>query len=259
MAHLGDIYYERFGTGPTVVLVIGFGQDSTAWGFVVEKLAPEHEIILIDNRGCGRSAHPVEPFTMDDLASDVIAVLDHEKAGKVTLAGQSMGGAISQLVAIRRPDLVRQLVLVNSFNRVDNHAKIAFEGLYQLLESGVSLDTVVTCLVPWVYSSEFLALPGCLDSIIQAANTNPYPQPVHSYRNQLDALAAFDSTAHLANIQAPTLILAGQHDVLIPMSAAIALSNNIKRAHLQVINSAHGGHIELPDEVASLIHQVTVQ
>lgn len=259
MAYLSDIYYERFGDGPTVALIIGFGQDSTAWTFVADKLAAEHEIILIDNRGCGRSSHPTRPFTVDDLASDIISVLDHEQIGRITVAGHSMGGAIAQLVAIRRPDLVRQLVLVNSFNRIDHHAKVAFEGLYQLMDSGASLEQVVTCLVPWVYSSDFLRQPGCLDQIIEAANNNPYPQPVYSFRNQLDALAAFDSTDQLTNIKAPTLILAGQHDVLIPMSAAITLANDIQKAHLQVINSAHGGHIELPDEVSALIHAVTVE
>lgn len=246
-------YYEVIGSGPPMVLAIGFGQDSTAWTFVADLLKADHQLLLVDNRGCGRSPHPQDSFSVADLAGDICAVLDLLDWSAVTVVGQSMGGAIAQTLALARPNLVSELVLVNSFSVVDRAGLAAFEGIQSLLEHGTELADVVRCLAPWVYSSEFLSAPGRVDEIVAAALANPYPQPTHSYVNQLEALKSFDSTPLLPTVSAPTLVIGGRQDRLIPPDQTEALAAALPNSTLTMLPTGHGSHIERPDLVAQTI------
>lgn len=244
-------YYESQGVGDPVFLVIGFGQDTSAWQFVAPMLE-NRQVVVMDNRGCGQSPHPVEPFSLEDLADDVSALADELRLHAIDMVGQSMGGAIVQTVALRRPDLVNRIVLVNSFSKVATAQGYAFESLGRLLEHGASLEDVVRSLCPWVYSSEFLAPPGTMEAIVAAAQAAP-PQPVHSYFNQMNALRAFDSTSWLTEIGEQTLVIAGDQDLIVPLPQSRELARRLPNAELEVITSGHGSHIEKPAEVAAAI------
>lgn len=246
-------YYESQGEGDPLFLVIGFGQDSSAWQFVAPLLTGR-QVVVMDNRGCGQSGHPIEGFSIEDLADDVAAVADELGLTAIDMIGQSMGGAIVQTVALRRPDLVNRIVLVNSFAKVQVAQGYAFEAIGRLLQNGTSLEDVVRTLVPWVYSSEFLAPPETIDMIVAAALAAP-PQPVYSYFNQLEALRAFDSTQSLPQINSQCLVLAGDEDLVVPLPHSRKLAMCLGNAELEVISAGHGSHIEKPAEVAAAIQR----
>ena len=247
------IYWQRRGSGPNLTLVIGFGQDSSAWQFVADELAHDFSLLLIDNRGAGRSPNLDESLLLEDLASDLIHVHSELNVSETAIVGQSMGGAISQLVALEDPTLVSHLVLLNSFAVLPTAPRLAFEAVYGLLKHGASLEDVIGNLSPWIYAGDFLAAPGRIDELISAAANNPYPQPIHSYRAQLDALTAFNSADLLPGIGQPTLVIGGSQDLVAPPAATDSLALGIRGATLTYLDTGHASHIEAPAEVADVI------
>ena len=109
------IAYELRGTvhgrRPWLVLVQGMGFDRLGWGPVLGKLRGRFRLVLVDNRGCGRSDRPAGSFSVADMAGDVVAVLDAAGIRRAHVLGASLGGMVAQEVAITRPELVEGLVL----------------------------------------------------------------------------------------------------------------------------------------------------
>jgi len=104
------------GDGTPMVLVHGLGGSSLAeWYGVGPRLAESRRVILVDHRNHGMAPKSTRPYEIDDLADDLAGVLDRVVVGPVDVVGYSMGGAIAQTLAHRRPDLVRRLVLVGTF------------------------------------------------------------------------------------------------------------------------------------------------
>ncbi len=247
------IFWQRRGSGPNLTLVIGFGQDSSAWKPVADELVRDFRLLLIDNRGAGRSPNLDESFLLDDLAQDVIGVLTELGVSETAVAGQSMGGAISQLVAAEQPSLVSELILLNSFAALPTSPRLAFEAVYGLLTIGSPLANVIGNLSPWIYSGEYLSAPGRIDQLIDDAAGNACPQPVHSYRAQLDALTAFDSSALLPSITQRTLVIGGIEDLVAPPAASSELAARIPNSTLTFLSTGHASHIEAPVQVATTI------
>ncbi len=248
-----SIYWERHGSGPNLTLVIGFGQDSSAWQLVADELARDFTLLLIDNRGAGRSPNLEESFSLDDLADDAIGVLTELGISETAIAGQSMGGAISQLVALKQPALISEVVLLNSFAAIPAAPRLAFEAVYGLLSHGASLEDVIANLSPWIYSGDFLAAPGRLKQLVQEAANNPYPQSIHSYRAQLDAISAFDSSSRLPEIGQPTLVIGGVEDLVAPPASTDTLASGIPNSTLAFLQTGHASHTEAPGQVADTI------
>ena len=108
------IHYEVTGrVGRTPVLMIqGLGASKNAWNLQRIAMATRFRCISFDNRGAGRSDKPTEPFTLEQMADDAIAVLDAAGIETAHVVGASMGGVISQIVAVKYPQRVRSLTLV---------------------------------------------------------------------------------------------------------------------------------------------------
>src|SRR4030042_1454122 len=107
-----SLQYETTGEGDPVLLVTGFGADTMAWMLNLAPLAERYKVVTVDNRGMGLSDRPHTPYTIEMMADDTIALLRQLDLGPVHLVGHSMGGLISQHVALKSPELLRSLVLM---------------------------------------------------------------------------------------------------------------------------------------------------
>jgi pimeloyl-ACP methyl ester carboxylesterase len=106
-----DMWVERRGTGPDVLLIAGLGDPAEAWQFQLEALADRYRLTAFDNRGAGRTPLPAEPFSVATMADDAAALLDALEIRAAHVAGFSGGSAIAQELALQHPGLVRSLVL----------------------------------------------------------------------------------------------------------------------------------------------------
>jgi pimeloyl-ACP methyl ester carboxylesterase len=250
------LYYEREGSGDPLVLIVGYSCDLGQWSAVRPLLASEFSLLLIDNRGVGRSECPDGPYSVRLMANDVAALMDRLNVRKAHVLGHSMGGAIAQELARSRPELVDRLVLANSLIKFPAHSAVAFRWLLQLREAGLPLRVLIEGALPWVNSRRFLADPENVRAAIEGGLANPFPQSLAGQRRQLEALLEFDSGPWFRQIAARTLVVAGEGDICTGMGESERLAEGIAGARL--VRIPEMGHVplqEIPGEFARLVRE----
>lgn len=107
-----ELYYELIGRGKPVMLIAGLASDSQSWLPIVESLSAQFQVILLDNRGVGRTQPHSAASSIEQMADDCISLADHLGIAQLSLVGHSMGGMIALSCAARYPQRVQQLVLL---------------------------------------------------------------------------------------------------------------------------------------------------
>ncbi len=254
------IYYEEQGGGDPVLLIMGLAADSAAWMFQRDDFAERYRTILFDNRGVGRSSKPPGPYTTAQMADDAVAVLDALGVGRAHVVGVSMGGMIAQELALRHPQRVRALVLGCTYARPDETVKqtlatalTAFggasdaEGTIQLKMTQIDPMAFFQLLVPLTFSAQFLTdkLPVLMQVF---AGTIQHGFSLEGILAQVAATQSHDTFERLGQIRAPTLVIAGERDQLIPALNSDLLAARIAGAKLvKVPGGSHGFNFELPE------------
>ena len=235
------IHYEQVGdrSAPPVLLIMGMGLSSRAWDTLPVRLAERFRVIVFDNRGTGRSGRAGWMYRMRDLADDAAAVLDAIGVPQSDVFGISMGGMIAQELAIRHPHRVRRLALGATFaSWLRGHKpslRSALELLLLVLQRGsVPHERLGRLLV----SREF-----------HAANPSRAPEwiarsgrpDVRCAVAQMAAIMSHAALHRLEQIRAPTLVITGDADRLVPPRNSEVLAANIPDARLLVLRGA--GHV----------------
>lgn len=239
------LHYEVTGRrhAPAVVLIQGLGGDKNGWILQRAVLGLKYRIVAFDNRGSGRSDKPTGDYDLQEMADDAIAVLDAARIDTAHVVGLSMGGAISQIVALKYPHRVRSLTLVATACR--NH-KWREELLREWAEqaqihglSSMSKDAARWMIGPRSFR-RILPTLGWLGPLA-------FTMPSEAFASQVGAILATDQTlsSELTNITCPALIVVGNQDILTPRGDAEELAELIPTAELVVISgAAHGVTIE---------------
>jgi pimeloyl-ACP methyl ester carboxylesterase len=232
---------DDVGPGPVLVLLHGFPMDRSIWRNQTAEIGLTYRIIAPDLRGQGASPAPDGTYAVDLLADDVIDLLDAlELEEKVVVGGLSMGGYVAMSLVLRYPDRFRGLILMNTRAAADppSTANVR-EELAQILEQTGKTDVIVDQMLfklfaPSTYSSHH----ELVDRVKwHALHANPI-----GLANTLRGLAIRpDRTHELTKITMPTLVLAGEHDQLIPLDDSKVLASGIPNAQLVTIPGA--GHL----------------
>lgn len=243
-----DIWYEVKGSGRPVMLVAGLAADNAFWLPSLDAIAARHQVILIDNRGAGRTTPLAVRTSMRAMADDCMALAAHLAIPKLTLVGHSMGGMIVQDCAIRYPDAVDRLVLVSTAPNAsprDNALFATWSALFSALDRALWFRN----LFFWVLSPAFLGAGKSLDALVELASAYPYQQTPAALANQVAAIAGFDARNRLSSIRARTLVLHGTLDLVFAIAGAAALAKSIPRAAFEPVEgAAHSFPIESPPE-----------
>ena len=242
-----DIYYELHGRGSPIILIAGFSCDHNFWSMMVDELAKHHQLLLLDNRGIGQTDTPDSTYTIELMATDVMGLVKILGLKSPTIVGQSMGSAIGQVIARKYPTDIDKLILINTFSQLTRLPEVVFELIRDFQHINLPLKYCVQSVVPWVYSNEFLSQPNQLQNLITLAEKNPYPQSMVGYQGQLDALKAFCSSEWLNEINAQTLVIAAEEDIIAPIAGARGVADGIgSNASLVIIPGGHASPIEQP-------------
>lgn len=252
------IYYETRGQGEPLALIFGFAGSSRGWGEPFVKLLElRFKTILIDNRGTGQSDKPEAPFSMADMAADVASVLDHAKIERAHVMGISMGGMIAQEFALNHPRRLRGLVLGCTLCGIAHSVPGDPEVLAALqvnpdqpLAPQVERLLAACCAKPFLASSRGQAVVE--DRVAEVMN---YPMtPTHTYQLHFAAIGGFDTFERLPQIKAPTLLITGTSDLLVPEINSEIIKERIPGSRLHKIPGA--GHVffwEAPEETAAVV------
>ena len=235
------IHYEVTGrVGRTPVLMIqGLGASKNAWNLQRIAMATRFRIISFDNRGAGRSDKPTEPFTLEQMADDAIAVLDAAGIETAHVVGASMGGVISQIVAVKYPQRVRSLTLVCTACR--NHP-----WRQELLQSWAKTAEEKGMIEVGKEAAQWVMSPRSFRRLVPAFTwMGPLAalRPRHSFVSQIHAIldTREDLVDQLSTITAPTMVIVGNQDILTPRGDSEEIAERIPNAELVVISgAAHG-------------------
>jgi pimeloyl-ACP methyl ester carboxylesterase len=245
-----SIHYERHGTGSGVPLVLIMGIGATCQGWLVlqvPELSRDRPNVIFDNRGAGRSEDPGEDFGTVDLARDTLALLDELQLERANVLGAFLGGMVAQELAILAPERVHTLTLVGTFARADARRRMLLEQWRALAESQVSYEARVKSRLIWSLHDLTFEQSDIIDSMLQFYLEQDAPLEGKVVQRQIDACLAHDALDRLDQIQAPTLVVCGEQDLVAPLPLARQLANRIPQARLVPIPGA--GHL-VPVEMA---------
>ena len=247
-----DIRYEVEGDGPeTVVLINGLADELESWGYQTPALLEAgYRVVTIDNRGIGKTSKPAGPYTAELLADDAYAVVQHLGLARYHLMGVSMGGMISQSYALKHGAELLSLTLACTYAAPGPFCSRMFE-MWADTASTMGVPHVMRDVTLWAFTLDFFRERG--DELAEFETAMRYmDQPVPAYLAQLAVIQNFDESARLGELaEIPTLVLAGEEDILIPTRLSRELSELIPGSTFRTTPGGHGCIWEHPDEFNS--------
>ncbi|GIW72778.1 MAG: alpha/beta hydrolase [Planctomycetota bacterium] len=249
------LHYVQEGSGPDLLLIMGLGASHLAWEPLVELLRPHFRLTRFDNRGTGLSDQPAGPYTMAELADDAAGLLTALGIERAHVFGVSMGGMIAQHLALRHPERLERLVL-GCTSAGGPHAVLPEPWALAILtrpRAGRSVEEYVREAVPILFAPGFAeAHPEVIEAVCRRAAALPTPDA--GVQSQLAAIMDHDVSARLGEIAAPTLVVTGELDVLVPPANSELLARGIPGARLLVLPGvAHAFIQEAPEASAELL------
>ncbi|WP_162914911.1 alpha/beta fold hydrolase [Desertibaculum subflavum] len=236
----GEIYYEKVGSGPALMLVPGLsGVGVAGWRPQIEAFAPHFTVITHDHRGCGQSTHSRITYSVDQMAADALKLMDALGIKQAHYVGHSTGGAMGQIIAGKHPDRIGRLVLSATWRVADPFFKLQFKVRKRsLLDSGVEAyaEAAALALYPPAYIRDHA---DQLERERQAGLAAASAPEITASR--IDAICAFDGTPHLKSIRAPSLIVVAEDDTVTPRYLSDDLKAHLREAQYEIL--PRGGHL----------------
>jgi pimeloyl-ACP methyl ester carboxylesterase len=247
-----SIYYEVVGRGNPVMLVAGIASDSASWSPLVPLLEKRYKLLLIDNRGCGRTRAADGEIGIDDMVTDCVGLLEHLNIPIVDVVGHSMGGMIAQRMATRFPHRVRKLVTMSAGNVVEDKQKALLKDMAELYVQ-IAPQLWFRLLYQWLFSPAFFMEAEAAQASAEASASYQYRQSPMNFARQVAAVLRM-TPIEVAAIRCPVLAIAAGMDQLIAPYEVAAAHTGIPDARMVTIEGvAHSAHWEAPDLVAETI------
>jgi len=239
-----EIYYEIRREGTPLVMISGYTRSSETWSpDLVEGLAKHHKLILFDNRGTGRSDKPDIEYSIKMMADDTAGLMDAINISKAHVSGFSMGGYIAQELALKYPDRVLSLILAcTSCGGSKGFHGEEWGSVLKSFASGNPPEmspALMGKIMSFALTPKYLAENR--DTLIKSALSIKYPTPLFTRVRQAQAITKYDTYDRLSQIKAPTLVLHGKEDRMLPFENGKILAEGIPDAKLHVFENA--GHM----------------
>jgi len=235
---------------PAIVLLHGLGSAGDDWPLQVVAFAPRYPVITVDAPGHGRSGWLAASHNLRQMAADVAGLLEQLEEPPAHLVGLSLGGCIALQMGIDHPERTRSLVLVNSFARLRSagwRGALRFARRLWLLAFApmpATAEAIARGLFPKPEHREFY----------QAAVARLASNSKRKYWSAIRALLLFDARPHLGRVRCPALVVAGDRDLTIPLSAKVRLQQGIPSARLVVIpDSGHATAYDQAEEFNRIV------
>jgi len=252
------LHHVRRGSGEPLLLIQGMSGHSAHWGDAfLGAIEPHFDAIAIDHRSTGGSPRVEGPFTLADLADDAIGALDDLGVETAHVMGISMGGMVAQELALRHPDRIRTLTLGCTYAGGEGSALTSSQVSTKLAEAMMAgdPDRAIATAYEVNVSPGYGADKSAYGTFYEMATALPTPVPVIML--QMQAIAAHDTLDRLQEISAPTLVIHGTVDEMLPYSNAVLIASKIPDAQLETLEGV--GHMfwwEQPERSAAAIRSL---
>jgi aminoacrylate hydrolase len=241
MGQVGGLYCETYGpaNGEAVILSAGLGGSGEYWRPQVEALAKRWRVILYDHRGTARSDRKLTPdHSVEQMADDVVTVLDGLDVASAHLVGHALGGHIGLALAMKAPERLKSVVAVNAWAKLDPHTARCFDTRLSLLRDS-GRDAFIKATPLFLYPAAWMAAHP--KRLAEEAKHQSMAFPgVETTEARIAAVRAFDVSERLGEIATPVLSLAAEDDLLSPHTAARALADGLPNGTYTAL--PRGGH-----------------
>ena len=238
--------WSAAGDGAPLLLIAGLGLDGNSWWRSIPGFAERFRVITFDYRGVGGSGRAPLFCSTDDLADDAVAVLDEAGVERSLVYGFSLGGMVAQRLALRHPDRVSALVL-GATQAGGPHtvpppaATLAYLWRARFLSRAAAAEAAI----PHLYGQRCRReTPERIAADLEQRRQRRLD--LEAYRGHVAAAMMHDAHRSLHAIDAPTLVVHGEHDRLIPKANGKLIARTIPDARLHLI--PHAGHYYPTDE-----------
>jgi 3-oxoadipate enol-lactonase len=238
--------YEIMGHGDPLLMIVGLGCTVEKWGNITDELASSFTLILVDNRDMGESAAKRTPQSLSDLAADFVELMDYLQLDRTHLLGLSLGGIIAQRLAIDHPSRINKLVLLSCTYRFGPYlhemAKLLEQSLRKFPYEMFRRTIEVLGTSPEYFDAHADEIERDLKSTCDSVEHRS------AIARQLWCLGCNDvASANDYHIQAPTLVIAGERDMLIPPIYARQMADAIPNSEFMAIPACgHNPLVEKP-------------
>ncbi len=240
------IYWDEEGSGEPLLLIMGLSYPSYMWHRTRPVLAKRFRTIALDNRGVGQSDVPPGPYSIALMASDAA----HVQSAHVF--GVSMGGMIAQEFALQYPDRVLSLILGCTTSGGPHAVQPEPAALQTIMRQGMTPEQAKEAIIPFIYDA---GTPRERIDEDMAIRMKWYPTP-QGYIGQLQGIMGWEAYSRIAQITAPTLVIHGETDRLVPAANGRLIAERIPRAKLVLI--PHASHIFETDQPGAT-HQAVLE
>lgn len=233
---------------PVVVLSNSLGSTTSMWDAQADTLAEHFRVVRYDTRGHGGSPVPQGPYDIDDLADDVVALLDSLEVDRAHFVGLSLGGMTGMRLAARNPERVDRLVLLCTGAKLDPSS--AWHDRAAIVRQEGSTAVAEAVVQRWFTAPYLDANPDVraeCEAVVAAT-------PAEGYASCCEVIATMDLRDDLPSISAPTLAIAGADDPATPPPHLEAIADSVQDGRLLVVgDSAHLANAEQPETITPAI------
>jgi pimeloyl-ACP methyl ester carboxylesterase len=228
-----DLYYEIHGTGEPLVLIMGLRRNAEWWYLQIPAFSGRFQTVVFDNRGAGRSDKPEMDYSIPLFADDTAGLMEVLGIGPAHVLGLSMGGYVAQELALNHPGRVRSLILGCTSCGGHRAVLMSPDRMEKFTANkGLSPEEILRKDMDLYFSDRFIEEnPDKISEFVEISLR--YYQPPDAFFRQLDACLKHDTVNRLGQISAPTLILAGDDDPLVPSENSRILRELIPGAELR--------------------------
>ena len=236
------INYATFGDArkPAIIFSNSLGTNYQMWQPQINFFKKEYVIVCYDTRGHGASTAPQGPYSIEQLGTDVVNLLDHLNIQKANFCGISMGGLTGQWLAIHHPERFNHVIVCNTAAKIGQEQ--AWNDRAQLVREQGLKPIAETAASRW-FTEPFIRSNT---AIVESLSNDLGAGSPEGYASCCEALAKADVREQLKNITVPTLVVAGQKDPVTTVADAQYIINNVRSSSLFEINASHISNIEQP-------------
>jgi aminoacrylate hydrolase len=237
LVEAAGLYFEEHGSrdAPPLILSSGLGGSASYWTPNIPALAQHFRVIAYDHRGTGRSDRALpDVVTVDDFADDMLMLMDALALPRAHIMGHAAGGVAGLALALKAPDRIAKLAVVNGWAKADPHFLRCFEARLNLLRHA-GVEAFLRAQPIFLYPAEWIsARTDELDAELPHQLAS-FPG-IATMEKRIAALASFDISHRLADLPPSILTLVAMDDMLVPFTASRAFAARAERAKMT------GGH-----------------
>lgn len=238
-----EINFQVQGSGEPLVLLGGLGADMFLWFRQIPELSKTFRVIAYDSRGAGESSKPDKPYSIELFAADAVGLLNELGIDRASIVGASLGGLVAQELALNYQDRVKKLVLVCTAPKRPRPRLRDLPAILMTMRRSGDPATDIRRSFKLFTTPEWFESHG--DLVQQYVDWRvAHPQPPFAYKRQQDATQDYNTENRVGQIKAPTLIIHGEEDRVVPLKNAQWLAEHIPGAKLSLIHAGHAVNIE---------------